>query len=71
MCVCIFTFVVGGIVDTEISIPDNGQLHRKTAHLHPIIKILSPWQPETGEKTTQRMKEREKVFKLTIITKSF
>lgn len=45
---CVLTFVVGGVVDAEISVPDDGQLHGKTAHLHPIIEILSPWQPERG-----------------------
>lgn len=24
---CLFTFVVGGVIDCEISIPDDGQLH--------------------------------------------
>lgn len=41
---CMLTFVVGGVVDAEISIPDDCQLHGKTAHLHPIVEILSPWQ---------------------------
>lgn len=51
-CVCmhlnmrLLTFVVGGVINGKISIPDDGQLHRKAAHLHPIIEILSPWQPE-------------------------
>ena len=40
------TFVVGGVVDAEIPVPDDRQLHGKAAHLHPIIEILSPWQPE-------------------------
>lgn len=47
---CRLTFVVGGVVDTEISVPDDGQLHRKTAHLHPAVEVLSPWQPEGSEK---------------------
>lgn len=42
MHLCMLTFVVGGVVDAEISVPDDGQLHGKTAHLHPIIEILSP-----------------------------
>ncbi len=45
---CMLTFVVGGVVDAEISVPDDSQLHGKTAHLHPIIEILSPWQPKRG-----------------------
>lgn len=44
---CRLTFVVGGVVDAEIAVPDDGQLHRKTAHLHPTIEILLPWQPES------------------------
>lgn len=47
---CGLTFVVGGVVDTEISVPDDGQLHGKTAHLHPAVEVLSPWQPEGSEK---------------------
>lgn len=42
----VLTFIVGGVVNAEISIPDDGQLHRKTAHLHTIVEILLPWQPE-------------------------
>lgn len=60
------TFVVGGVVNTEISVPNDGQLHRKAAHLHPIIEILSPWQPE-GERERARQTEREAV-KLSIIS---
>lgn len=47
MQTCRLTFVVGGVVDAEIAVPDDGQLHRKTAHLHPTIEILLPWQPES------------------------
>lgn len=43
---CRLTFVVGGVVDAEISVPDDGQLHGKAAHLHPAVEVLSPWQPE-------------------------
>lgn len=42
MPIFMLTFVVGGVVNAEISIPNDGQLHGKTAHLHPIIEILSP-----------------------------
>lgn len=60
---CMLTFVVGGVVDAEISIPDDCQLHGKTAHLHPIIKILSPRQPKWKWK---RVREKVKLhhFKL-------
>lgn len=34
------TFVVGRVINAEISVPDDCQLHGKTAHLHPIIEIL-------------------------------
>lgn len=52
---CVLTFVVGGVVNAEISVPDDGQLHGKTTHLHPIIEILSPWQP--GEETREQDRE--------------
>ena len=66
----VLTFVVGGVVDAEISVPDDGQLHGKTTHLHPIIEILSPWQPERkrGSETGKRVcvrgrgRERENLF---------
>lgn len=70
---CTLTFVVGGVVDAEISIPDDSQLHGKTAHLHPIIEILSPWQPEGESPGRAYEREREKLlsyFKLSIISKS-
>lgn len=43
------TFVVGGVVDAEVPVPDDGQLHGKTAHLHAAVEVLSPWQPEGSE----------------------
>lgn len=49
------TTVGGGVVDAEISVPDDGQLHRKTAHLHPIVEILSPWQPWMEEEIRKRV----------------
>lgn len=53
------TFVVGGVVDAEISVPDDGQLHGKAAHLHPAVEVLSPWQPQgsekRGDKTCKRL----------------
>lgn len=67
MCVCVLvpprllTFVVGGVVDAEITVPDDGQLHGKTAHLHPIVGVLSPWQPES-ERKKKRARERTELF---------
>lgn len=62
---CRLTFVVGGVVDTEISVPDDGQLHGKTAHLHPTVEVLLPWQPEgESEKGDKLVSHFETVYYL-------
>lgn len=62
---CRLTFVVGGVVDTEISVPDDGQLHGKTAHLHPTVEVLLPWQPQSeSEKGDKLVSYFEMVYYL-------
>lgn len=62
---CRLTFVVGGVVDTEISVPDDGQLHGKTAHLHPTVEVLLPWQPQSeSEKGDKLVSYFETVYYL-------
>lgn len=62
---CRLTFVEGGVVDTEISVPDDGQLHGKTAHLHPTVEVLLPWQPQSeSEKGDKLVSYFEMVYYL-------
>lgn len=42
------TLIVGGVIDAKVAVPDDGQLHGKAAHLHPVVEVLSPRQPRGG-----------------------